>query len=33
VSHAANATLNDGPIPDNADQFDVDGANIRFIIN
>ena len=30
---AANATLNDGPTPDNADQFDVDGANIRFIIN
>jgi hypothetical protein len=33
VSHAANATLNDGPTPDNADQFDVDGASIRFIIN
>ena len=29
---AANATLNDGPTPDNADQFDVDGASIRFTV-
>jgi len=30
---AANATLNDGDAADGADHFDVDGANIRFIIN